>query len=94
MKKTRYRQCELVKKTSEGEFRQVSYIPEKYAIKGKALKLLCEGVWHNGWIVISAGDLVDEPFDWKQVIRVHRDNTGDSLPKTPKNLDTAGESVL
>jgi hypothetical protein len=84
MKKTKYRQCELIKKTSEGEVRQTSYIPEKYAIKGKVLKLLKNDIWDNGWLVVFAGDLIDEPPDWKQAIRVHRDNTGDSEPKVAK----------
>jgi hypothetical protein len=85
MKKVKYRQCVLIKKMSEGEVQQTSYIPEKFAVKGKALKLLREdGVWDNGWVVMFAGDLIDEPLYWKEAIRVHRDNTGDSLPKSEK----------
>ena len=84
MKKIKYRQCELTKKTAEGEARQVSYLPARYAVQGKVLKLLRNDVWDNGWVVQSAGDLIDEPLNWREAIKVHRDNTGDSEPKVVK----------
>ena len=46
-----YRQCSLRKKTKETSHTQVSWIPERYAIKGKFLKLKED----NGWEVLSVG---------------------------------------
>jgi len=63
---------------------QVTYLPEKYAVVGKPLKLKGDnGIWTNGWVVKSAGELVDEPPDWRKAIRKHREETGDDLPKVP-----------
>lgn len=84
-KKTFYRQCRLVK---EGRLFQVSWLPEKFAVVGKILKLRNEdnNEWDNGWLVTSAGDnRVDEPPYADAMIRGHRKNTGDSLPKEKKN---------
>jgi len=85
-KKPKFRQCRLTRKVENGEARMVSFLPEKFAIVGKVLKLKDEdtGKWTNGWIVESAGDLVDEPPDYRKGIRGHRDNTGDSTPKPPE----------
>ena len=78
-KKTKYRQCVLKKDNAT----QVSYLPEKYAHMDNVVKLKNNGEWDNGWKVIYAGELTDEPADVHQRIKAHRKATGDSLPKTP-----------
>lgn len=50
-KQTQYVQCILKKNTKL----QTSWIPERYAIVGKYLKLLENDAWENGWQVISRG---------------------------------------
>ena len=47
-----YRQCKLKKGNTE----TTSWIPEKFAKKGKFLKLKDD----NGWEVISVGGMMDE----------------------------------
>lgn len=82
MHSTRYRQCDLRKKTTTGELRQVSYIPEQYASQGKFLKLKGDdGEWTDGWKVVSAGELNNDPPDYHNAIKGHRKNTGDSMRK-------------
>jgi len=51
-----YRQCHLARKAPSGEslVLMVSWIPEKYAIVGKWLKLKNEqGEWENHWQVTN-----------------------------------------
>jgi hypothetical protein len=77
--KQNYRQCSLQK----GNVHQVSFIPEKYAVVGKVLKLKEQGVWIDGWVVHGIGELMseDEVPDSYKAIKKHRASTGDSLPK-------------
>lgn len=84
MADTYYKQCELVKKVGPSTLTQVSWIPEKFAIKGKVLKLKEGQNWDDHWIVCSVSDarrlekhLPDPHIDIKR----HRKNTGDSMPK-------------
>lgn len=72
-----YRQCKLARKNET----QVSYIPEKYAILNKILKLKNHhGVWENGWKVEFVGARMEdsEVPDVHKQIRQHRKNTGDA----------------
>ena len=47
-----YRQCELVMSIGTQRYIQISWIPEKYAVVGKNLKI------KNGdWKVVSVGDV-------------------------------------
>jgi hypothetical protein len=84
-KKVFYRQCRLEKKIAGGTLGQVSYIPEKYAIKDKVLKLCdANGDWTDGWKVLGAGSRLLEQSelpDWYQLVKGHRKATGDALPK-------------
>ncbi len=83
-----YRQCRLIKIIPEGTKHQVSWLPEKYAILDKILKLRDpDGYWDNGWRVEVAGEhLVSEDAlpDSHHDIKQHRIATGDSLPKVSK----------
>ena len=51
-----YRQCNLTKKTEDSELRQVSWIPEKFAVKDKFVKLKEGNEWEDGYKVCSVGD--------------------------------------
>lgn len=82
--KDKYVQCKLSKAIGNMQRKfEISYIPSKYAIKGKILKIEIDGVWEDGWNVteVYKNSETDEPPDWRKSIRSHRDNTGDSLPK-------------
>lgn len=46
-----YVQCWLQRGTS----RQMAWIPEKYAVVGRFLRLTEDGVSENGWEVVGAG---------------------------------------
>lgn len=50
-KQPQYVQCVLRKNTKL----QTSWIPERYAVVGKFLKLFENNTWENGWQVISRG---------------------------------------
>lgn len=83
----KYRQCKLIKTVENGQIHLVSYIPEKFAVEGKIVKLKNEfDEWEEGWKVESAGQLVDEDFlpDFHKEIKAHRKNTGDAMPKMVK----------
>lgn len=82
-KQTKYRQCVLEKRENKSLVQTTSYIPEKYAKVGwtLALKDPATKVWSEGWYVKSAGALVDEPMDPRQLIKGHRKMTGDSTPR-------------
>jgi hypothetical protein len=82
-KLTYYRQCRLQKENSQ----QMSWIPEEFAEVNKVLKLRNEdGEWDNGWTVTSVGNRLEEHYlpNVNQMIKGHRKNTGDSLPKEKK----------
>lgn len=65
-----------------GHLTQVSYIPEKFAVVGKILQLKNDDdTWTDGWRVISAGALNEDPPDAHAAIKQHRKATGDSAPK-------------
>jgi len=83
-KTVKYCQCYMERKTRTGISTMVSYIPEKFAKVGGVVKLKDDyGHWTNGWVVLSAGEPTEIPDTPEQMIRRHRDNTGDSLPKEP-----------
>ena len=65
----------------------MSWLPEQFAVVGKVLKLRNDKseAWDDDWTVTAAGDnRVDEPPYAEGMIRGHRKNTGDSLPKEGK----------
>lgn len=81
MKKTYYRQCNLQK----GNMHQTSWLPEKFAIPNKVVKLRDDdGQWDDGWIVTKAGqNKVPDSLlpDAHRDVKMHKKATGDSLPK-------------
>lgn len=81
MKTVFYKQCTLSKKDGTT---QVSWIPEKFALLNKVLKLKENEKWDDGWIVKKVGDFrksEEQLPDSHKDIKHHRKNTGDSLPK-------------
>ncbi len=80
-----YRQCQLVKKEEVGTRHQTSYLPERFAIQGKVLRLRnAEGTWEDGWVVEQASEArVSEDLlpDSHQEIKWHRRATGDAMPR-------------
>lgn len=82
-----FRQCRLRRDVkSNGQkvtWFQVSFLPVKYAMKGKRLRLRNDNdVWEDGWVVDQVfSATVDKPVYAASAIREHRKRTGDSLPK-------------
>ena len=59
MSESYYIQCRMRKaKIPYGVSHRVEWIPEKFATKGRVLKLKTKGVWENGWEVIDTWDKV------------------------------------
>jgi hypothetical protein len=77
MKTIYYTQCLLKRK----DFYQVSWIPEKFAIEGNALKLKESGEWVNGWVVLKVWQTIDEKHlpDSHNERKAHKIATGDIL---------------
>lgn len=72
----KYKQCRLKRGTSE----TTSWIPEKYAVPGKTLKLKEGNVWVDGWTVEWASEesRPEELLpDYHAEIKGHRKATGD-----------------
>ena len=79
-----FKQCSMQKPTEGGYKETVSWIPEKFAVLNKALKLKDFGEWVNGWVVKTVGDdkiPQNQLPDINKLIRGHKKRTGDSLPK-------------
>lgn len=63
---------------------EVSYIPIEYAKVNQKLKIKNESdIWEEGWWVekVHSNSKTTELPDYRKLIRGHRKNTGDSLPK-------------
>lgn len=75
----------MERKIPQGMQTMVSFIPKKFSKVGDVVKLKDEnGTWTDGWVVRSAGEPTELPEkSVRQMIREHRKNTGDSLPKEP-----------
>lgn len=79
-----YNQCTLVKSFNGGKITQVTWIPTKFAIAGRTVKLKNDqNVWVDGWLVESVGEKTPENLvpDAYDDIKAHRRATGDSLKK-------------
>jgi hypothetical protein len=55
MKKYFMKQCVLEKSDGEGVVKTTTWLPETFAEVGRCLKLKDNGVWNNGWKVVSVG---------------------------------------
>ena len=74
-----YTQCTLQKDNKY----QTIYIPTRYAKIGTELKVEINSKWEYGWIVttINENSERDDIPHVQEIIRRHRDNTLDSMPK-------------
>lgn len=86
-----YNQCSFIKRhyltkdlRQYVDFYYTAYIPTKYAIEGKVLKIKIDDVWEDGWIVISVGPKVDKKAlpNTHAEVKAHRKRTGDSMRKS------------
>lgn len=74
-----YTQCVLQKDNKH----QTLYIPTRYAKIGTELKVDMSNGWEYGWIVMSVDEnsIRDDIPHVQEIIRRHRNNTLDSMPK-------------
>lgn len=80
----KYCQCSLEKHYDGGKLIKTAYIPQKFAVKDKVIRLKEEDdTWSSGWVVKLVGEAVEEVLlpDSHEQIKAHRKKTGDSLPK-------------
>ena len=89
----KYRQCSLSKREGTATRETVSWLPTHLKIKGGTGKMRLEvgnvvdlkeddGTWTKDWTVLSIGENeIDNPPDWRALIKGHRKNTGDSTPR-------------
>ena len=63
------KQCKLQK----GNIKTTSWLPEKFAVEGKCLRLKENNKWSDGWLVISTSDfslpadyVIDRSQDYKR----------------------------
>lgn len=80
-----YRHCRLEKKNADSSQSCHTYLPDSFAKVGKVVKLKDDnGTWDNGWVVKEASEnrLADSNVpDYHNLIKRHRQATGDALPK-------------
>ena len=76
-----YRQCRLSKPCPGGECVQVGWIPERFAVVGKSIRLWANEAWDEGWVVTTAGGhrlaAADVP-DFHELSKAHLRATGDA----------------
>lgn len=77
-----YRQCALCQDRLRW---QTSWIPEKFAVQDKVLRLKnAAGKWEDGWVVVLIGKTrLPENLlpNTHAEVKQHRRNTGDAMPK-------------
>lgn len=76
-----FRQAKMERKIENGTMIMVSWIPEKYAVLKKALKLKnSNGEWENDWIVkeVSQSRVEEKELpDYHKDVKAHKRATGD-----------------
>lgn len=70
-----YSQCKLQK----DDLVQVSWIPNRFALVGKPVRLRDDGVWVDGWIVVEVWQTISEDQlpDSHDERKAHKRATGD-----------------
>ena len=68
----KYCQCELSKKTENGEILDVAWIPKEFAKKNKYLKIRINGGWDNGWQVVKTGNILSSEYIYEREYKTHR----------------------
>lgn len=76
-------QCYMVKSLGDNKIEtKMAYISSKYAKTNTILKIQNEdGTWDSEWKVVFVYGTIDDVVPVRRVIKKHRQNTGDSLPK-------------
>ena len=70
---TMYRQCRLQKKIEGGVRETMSYIPSKFAVVGRVLKLRNpEKEWDDGWRVVSASSTEHSEKETSEGTQLHK----------------------
>jgi hypothetical protein len=83
MRSTMYRQCLLRKPEGVATLEQVCWLPVRFAVVGKTLRLKEDG-WQGGWRVSEAWPTLrheDYLPDSHNDIKQHRRRTGDAMTK-------------
>lgn len=66
-----FKQCTMAKRTDDDNYQfMTSWLPEKFAVKGKHLELKNDGEWEGRWVVTAVGA---ERLDEKTVEENSRD---------------------
>ncbi len=79
-----YTQCFLIKVENDLRRVQTAYVPSRFAVKGKALKLKDprNNEWTDGWQVSEVyASTLDKLPHLEGSVRRHRNRTGDNLKK-------------
>lgn len=76
-----YRQCLLRGRTPRGQIETTTHLPVKFAKVGKLVGLKDDD-FEQTWKVMSAGPVVTNPTDPRDLIKGHRKMTGDSTPRS------------
>ena len=82
MKRKTYKQCEV----RRDEAIRLTWLPLRYAVEGRVLRLRDHGEWTDGWIVTAVyadTERIVAP-DPQREIRRHRRATGDSQKRLTK----------
>ena len=76
-----YRQCLMVRKQDGATESYVSWLPAKFGVLGKSLKLKFGNVWSDDWKVISASPAksYEQVPDQHADVIGHLERTGDGL---------------
>jgi hypothetical protein len=88
----KFRQCRLAKRTGNANYETVSWLPVEFPVKegGSKARLRVgsvvdlredDGTWSEDWTVVSVGAELEDPPDWRKLIKGHRKMTGDSNPR-------------
>ena len=83
-KQIKYVQCTMKRTLENGSEYTTSYIPQKFAKRGRILKLKNDvDQWVDDWVVETVGHTIVDAADadYRKAIRQHRKATGDSQPR-------------
>ena len=58
-----YKQCRLERQEGTARVHRTTWLPVQFAVEGDSVKLKDDGVWTDGWRVVSAsGDALTEGY--------------------------------
>ena len=79
MSKYKAYQCKLQKLVGKTTSEVVSWIPEKFAVVGKVVKIRDDKTdeWSDGWVVASVSDRLMEKGELEKLEKQHKDHRMD-----------------